>query len=126
VGDVFGVSSSSPVAVPSGVCTHVLHQSSMTHLPARALGIRELRNQVAAAVRRASAGEVLTVTVDGRPAAQLGPLDASTDAGGLSQLIASGQLRPPVSDQRPRPDPSPLLHGTDPRPDRLLREVRGR
>ncbi len=38
------------------------------------VGVRELRNSVAAVVRRAAAGERLVITVDGRPAAQLGPL----------------------------------------------------
>ena len=39
------------------------------------LGIRELRNQTASAVRRAGGGERIVITVDGRPVAQLGPLE---------------------------------------------------
>ena len=35
---------------------------------------RELRNQAGKVLRRAEAGELFTVTVDGRPVAQLGPL----------------------------------------------------
>ncbi len=35
---------------------------------------RELRNQVSRVLRRAERGERFTVTVDGRPVAELGPL----------------------------------------------------
>jgi len=35
---------------------------------------RELRNQISALLKRAEAGEHFTVTVDGRPVAELGPL----------------------------------------------------
>jgi prevent-host-death family protein len=37
---------------------------------------RKLRNDAGAVLKRAEAGEVFTVTVDGRPVAQLGPLPA--------------------------------------------------
>ena len=36
---------------------------------------RELRNNVAEVLRRAEAGEDLTITVSGRPVAHLGPLE---------------------------------------------------
>lgn len=35
---------------------------------------RELRNQISALLKRAEQGERFTVTVDGRPVAELGPL----------------------------------------------------
>ena len=35
---------------------------------------RELRNDISAVLRRAERGERLTITVDGRPVAELGPL----------------------------------------------------
>jgi prevent-host-death family protein len=35
---------------------------------------RELRNQVSAVLQRAEAGERFTITVSGRPVAELGPL----------------------------------------------------
>jgi prevent-host-death family protein len=35
---------------------------------------KELRNQVGAVLRRAEAGEQFTITVSGRPVAQLGPI----------------------------------------------------
>lgn len=37
------------------------------------LGLRELRQNASALVRRAEAGERLTITVSGRPAAVIGP-----------------------------------------------------
>ena len=38
---------------------------------------KQLRNQVGAVLRRAEAGEEITVTVSGRPVARLGPMDRS-------------------------------------------------
>jgi prevent-host-death family protein len=38
------------------------------------VGLRELRQNASDLVRRAEAGEVLTITVAGRPAATIGPL----------------------------------------------------
>lgn len=38
------------------------------------IALRELRNQVSAVLRRAEQGERFTVTVGGRPVAELGPL----------------------------------------------------
>ena len=66
---------------------------------------RELRNNVSAVLRAAEAGKVYTVTVDGRPVAQLGPhrprqwvaaddvhaiLDTPTDPSLLDDVIATG------------------------------------
>lgn len=39
---------------------------------------RELRNQVSAILKRAEQGEHFTVTVDGRPVAELRPLSAAS------------------------------------------------
>jgi len=44
----------------------------MTHVPQR-----ELRNNIGEVLRRAERGERLTVTVGGRPVAELGPLRAA-------------------------------------------------
>ncbi|MGD9702381.1 MAG: hypothetical protein AB7Q42_01150 [Acidimicrobiia bacterium] len=88
------------------------------------LGIRELRASVAAAVRRAGAGQRLIVTVDGRPVAQLGPLDAVTGQVTLDDLIARGLVTAPRRTDPPLPtDPVPVWSGA--RVDRLLREIRG-
>lgn len=79
------------------LCTRVLR-----------VGIRELRNDVAAVVRRAAAGERVVVTVDGRPVAQLGPLEAPGRPT-VDDLVAAGLLRPP---SRPRPDEAPEAEDT--------------
>jgi prevent-host-death family protein len=49
---------------------------------------KELRNQVAEVLRRAEAGEELTITVAGRAVAQLGPLKRGSwiDAAELADL----------------------------------------
>ncbi len=58
------------------------------------VGIRELRNQVAAVVRRAHDGERIIVTVDGVPTAQLGPISPAGQPT-LADLIAAGLLMAP-------------------------------
>lgn len=89
------------------------------------IGVRELRNNVAAVVRRAGAGERLIVTVDGKPVAQLGPIQA--DSGGLTlwDLAAGGLISPPRRPDRPA-DPAPLPVPADLSADRLLEASRGR
>lgn len=44
-------------------------------MPHRTIPQRELRNNVAAVLRDAEAGETFTITVRGRPVARLGPTD---------------------------------------------------
>lgn len=87
------------------------------------MGTRELRANLAAALRQAAAGERVVVTVDGRPVAQLGPLEPS-GAPSLSELAASGLLEPPRRMDRP-PAPEPLDAAVDVRLERVLAEVRG-
>jgi prevent-host-death family protein len=88
------------------------------------VGIRELRNNVAAVVRRASQGERVVVTVDGVPVAQLGPLEAAPGVT-LDDLVAAGLVDPPGQRGRraaPEPEDAPV----DVRPDGVLDELRGR
>ncbi len=89
------------------------------------MGIRELRANLAAVVRRAGAGERIVVSVDGRPVAQLGPLGTDQDTPTLEDLAARGLLTLP---RRPdRPDPSATVEPwAGVRLDRLLQEIRGR
>jgi prevent-host-death family protein len=89
------------------------------------MGIRELRANLAAVVRRAGAGERIVVSVDGRPVAQLGPLGTDQDAPTLEDLAARGLL---VLPRRPdRPDPAATVEPwAGARLDRLLQEIRGR
>lgn len=87
------------------------------------IGVRELRNQVAAVVRRAAAGERIIVTVDGRPTAQLGPIEpVSTPT--LDDLVAAGLARPPSRLDRP-PPPDPVDPPIDARSGTVLDELRG-
>lgn len=85
-------------------------------------GIRELRADLAGAVRRATAGQRTIVTQHGRPVAQLAPLDEA--APGLDHLIAAGALIPPRRVTAWRP-PAPVTVWSGVRIDRALKELRG-
>jgi prevent-host-death family protein len=89
-----------------------------------AIGVRELRNNVAAVLRRAAAGERITVTVDGVPTAQLGPLEPAT-APTLDDLVATGLVdaprRVPATDEELDPIDPPV----DIRLDDVLDGLRG-
>lgn len=88
------------------------------------LGIRELRNNTASAVRRAGAGERIIVTVDGQPVAQLGPLDPGSAATTLDDLAARGLVTRARRDDRPPPDVQVDLWAGA-RVDRAAAELRG-
>ncbi len=100
------------------------------------IGIRELRADLAAHVRRAAGGEPTVVSVGGRPAAAIVPLsaldhettDAMSDGGAtgaqLSSLMSSGALIPPRRADGAVPDRVVTVWGNA-RLDRLLREIRG-
>jgi prevent-host-death family protein len=49
---------------------------------------RELRNEVSAVLRRAEQGERFTITVGGRPVAELGPLPDARKPGAPDRLAA--------------------------------------
>jgi prevent-host-death family protein len=49
---------------------------------------RELRNDVSAVLRRAEQGERFTITVGGRPVAELGPLASARKPGAADRLAA--------------------------------------
>jgi prevent-host-death family protein len=88
------------------------------------VAVRELRADLAAHVRRASAGQRVVVTVDGRPAAQLGPLEDHGGTPTIEALVAAGLVIPPRRADRGGPRrPVPVWAGA--RLDRALREVRG-
>ena len=89
------------------------------------VGIRELRNHSAVVVRRAGAGERIVVTVDGRPVAQLGPLEPTDESVTIDDLAVRGLIEPARRSDRPRPDMvMPVWAGT--RLDQMMREIRGR
>lgn len=88
-----------------------------------AVGVRQLRVDVATYVRRAGSGENVIISVGGRPVAQLGPLEASDGSVRLSDLIARGAvLAPRRSGPLHLADPIAVWSGS--RLDRLLREIR--
>ena len=66
----------------------------------------------------------MVVTVDGVPAAQLGPLSAPA-APSIDDLVAAGLAQPPGRRDRP-PAPEPEVAPVDVRPDGVLDELRGR
>jgi prevent-host-death family protein len=86
------------------------------------LSIRSLRAELAAAVRRAEAGDRVVVTVGGRPTAQLAPLDDR--APDLDRLVATGAVLPPRRSGPWRP-PAPVMVWAGVRIDRALAELRG-
>ena len=88
------------------------------------VNIRELRANLAAAVRQAEAGHRVVVTVGGRPVAQLGPLDpGGAEQPTLDDLAARGLVRKARRSDRPAPELIVAMPvGT--RLDRLLDEVR--
>ena len=87
------------------------------------IGTRELRANLAAALRQVAAGERLVITVDGRPVAQLGPVEPAGSPT-LTDLAASGLVEPPRRADRP-PPPDAVDTAVDVRLDRVLAEVRG-
>ena len=87
------------------------------------IGTRELRANLAAVLRQVGAGERLVITVDGRPVAQLGPVDPGGSPT-LTDLAASGLVEPPRRSQPSEP-PEPVDTAVDVRLDRILAEVRG-
>jgi prevent-host-death family protein len=56
---------------------------------------RELRNDLPAILRRAEQGERFTVTVNGRPTAELGPLPGARDFAAPDRLAAILEEAPP-------------------------------
>ena len=87
--------------------------------------MRELRNNVAAVLRRAAAGERIVVTVDGVPSAQLGPIEPTTSPT-LEDLVATGLVQPPQRPSATASEPRPIDVAVDIRIDDVLTELRGR
>jgi prevent-host-death family protein len=67
------------------------------------IALRELRNYASRVVRRARAGERLIITVDGVPAAEIGPVSVAERATSLDELIATGTVIAPRLRTPPRP-----------------------
>ena len=71
------------------------------------IGIRELRDNLTATIRRVRAGESFEVTHDGEPVAILSPVKRSR----LEELIATGQATPAQGPLRMPPKRYPVLGG---------------
>jgi len=87
--------------------------------------IRELRNQASEAVRRVRAGERFLITVDGVPAAEIGPVRSGDRVVTLEDLIATGQLSAPTVRTPPQPA-KPLSVRSGRSSSEVLRELRAR
>ena len=88
------------------------------------IGIRELRTDLAALVRRAGTGQRVIVSVGGRAVAQLGPIEAEQGQTVLADLIASGAVVPPRRTDAARLG-APVAVYSGVRLDRALKELRG-
>jgi antitoxin (DNA-binding transcriptional repressor) of toxin-antitoxin stability system len=96
------------------------------------IGIRQLRADLAAHVRRAAGGETTVISIAGSPVAALTPLalipptrsDEPLDAAHLSSLVASGALIAPRRSDGRTADGT-VSTWANVRLDRLLREIRG-
>ncbi len=60
------------------------------------VGVRKLKQETAALLRRVAAGEALEITDHGHPVARLVPIVKSS----VDQMIAEGRIRPATSDLR--------------------------
>jgi prevent-host-death family protein len=89
------------------------------------IGIRELRNEVSRVVRRARGGERIVITVDGVPAAQIGPLNDVAADRSLDDLIAAGLVLAPRVASAPRPA-MPTRSPGGPTTTEVLRQDRDR
>lgn len=65
------------------------------------VGVRELKQNASAVVRRSHGGEVITITEHGRPVAQMTPIPESP----LDRLVSAGLARPPLTDHADLPPP---------------------
>ena len=94
--------------------------------PARQrMGIRELRNQLSAAVRRAGNGTTTVITIGSVPVAQLGPIVADTHSPiSMDDLIDTGQVIAPARAEC-KPPQVLVNQWSGRRLDLLMREIRG-
>lgn len=77
-----------PAPVPLHFAMHKWVAVLLPSVPMATIPQKELRNNVGEVLRRAETGEEFTITVSGRPVAQLGPVRDRTwiDAGSAADL----------------------------------------
>ena len=73
------------------------------------VSVRELRNNGGRVLQRVADGETLTVTMDGRPIAELRPLASRGLA--AATLLKRWRLLPPVDAQQLRADLDHVMNG---------------
>jgi prevent-host-death family protein len=103
----------------------ILPPMPQMHTAHNKVGTRELRANLATALRRAAAGERVIVTESGRPVAQLGPVDAPAGTT-MDELVARGLVVPPRRAPRD-PDtvtPTPIDIHSGMRFDQIVRDLR--
>ena len=112
--DLLGLERRTPSAYPGPdigarvlMCTRVLQSGAMESVPRGRVGIRELRNDVAAVVRRAGGGETVDRDNRRRPG-RLPNSDRSTRIGHADdRRPGRGRSGPPAGPARSHPDPFP-------------------
>lgn len=78
----------------------------------REIGVRELKQSLSETLRAAGRGELIRVTLRGRPLVDIVPAGVSAGDDRLRRLIAAGRVVPPVKsrpDRAPRPARSARL-----------------
>ena len=85
------------------------------------VGIRELKQNASAVIRRVKAGESLEVTERGLPVARLIPISDPDDP--VERLIGAGQAVAPLGNLRDLPPPIALPEGRR-LPSEILEEMR--
>lgn len=85
------------------------------------IGVRQLRENLSATLKRVRDGETLRVTDRGHPVALLSPLPDVTDP--IERLIAAGRLRPPESSEPEVPRPR-LRNRSGATSDEILDDLR--
>ena len=93
--------------------------------PVERIAVRELRNQASRVVSRARSGERLIITVDGVPAAEIGPVGPADRGTSMAELIAVGAVLGPRVAAAPRP-PEPVRAPSGLSSAGVLRELRER
>jgi prevent-host-death family protein len=89
------------------------------------VGVRELRNYASRVVARARAGERIVITVDGVPAAEIGPISGPPQERTMEELINAGLVLPARDRSVPPPRAHPVkLTGTRSVSDVVVRERR--
>jgi prevent-host-death family protein len=89
------------------------------------IAVRELRNQASRVVRRARDGERLIITVDGVPAAEIGPIGAAGRGKSIQELVAAGVVLAPRVRAAP-PPPEPVRAPSGRSSSDVLRQLRDR